>query len=110
MAQLSVQEIDRDGLNPTLSAAAGGGDSWANTGKEFIYINNGDASPVTLTIVTQQTVDGQAVADRTVTIPAGEFRLVGPFPVGTYNDGNNLCQLTYSGVTSLTLGIVKLAD
>ena len=108
MATLSIQEVVRAGLNPTLSAATAGGDEFANTGKEFIYINNGHTGAQTVTIVTQQTVDGQAVADRTVSVPAGEFRLIGPFPVATYNDSGNKTQLTYSGVTSLTIGICKL--
>lgn len=110
MATLSVQTINRDGLEATYSACAGGGDEFANAGDEFIHIKNGSGGDITLTIVTQATVDGQAVGDRTVVITAGEERLIGPFPTGTYNDGAGKVQLTYSGVTSLTIGILKLGS
>ena len=48
-----------------------------------------------------------AVADRTVSIPAGEERMVGPFQAATYNDSGGLVQLTYDGVTSVTIAIIK---
>ena len=110
MATLSVQTISRDGLEATYDAAAGGGDEFTNSGDEFIHIKNGDVSAMTLTIVTQATVDGQAVGDRTVAVPAGEERIVGPFPTGTYNDGTGKVQLTYSAVTSLTIAALKLGS
>jgi len=109
MAVLTVQTVSRSGLQPSLAAAAGGGDSFANTGNEFVYISNGGGGSITLTIVTQSTVDGQAVADRTVSVPAGESRFVGPFPTSHYNDANGRVQLTYSGVTSVTVAICKLS-
>ena len=107
MADITAQTISRDGLNPTYASAASGGDAFVNTGVEFIHIKNGDVSAKTLTIVTQATVDSQAVADRTVSIPAGEERLVGPFPGSTYNDSDVKVQLTYSDVTSVTIAVLK---
>jgi hypothetical protein len=107
MATLTKQLIVRAALTPTYAAAAGGGDEFLNTGAEFLLIKNGDSSSTTLTIVTQATVDSQAVGDRTVTIPAGEERMVGPFTRTTYNDGTGKCQLTYSSVTALTIAILS---
>ena len=107
MATLTVQTISRTGLEPTYGSAAAGGDEFANSGDEFIHIKNGDASSHTLTIETPATVDGLAVADRTVSIPAGEERMVGPFQAATYNDSGGLVQLTYDGVTSVTIAIIK---
>lgn len=108
MANLSVETIIRNGLNPTFNAAAGGGDEFANTGKEFIHLKNGDGSPMTVTIVTQITVDAQAVGDRAVVVGAGEERIIGPFPSAEYNDSGGLVQLTYSAVTSLTVAVLKV--
>lgn len=108
MAVLTQVTIDRaTGLNFTAEAAAGGGDSFTNDGKQFLYIKNGGGSPITLTVVTQQQVDGLAVADKTYTIGAGEEWMIGPFPTATYNDSNGRVQLTYSGVTSVTVKPVK---
>ena len=107
MATLTVQDIITTGLSPSLSAAAGGGDEFANTGKEYLEIVNADVSAMTLTVVTQQTVAGLAVADRTVSVPAGEARKIGPFSKSLYNDSGEKVQLTYSAVTSLTVGVFK---
>lgn len=105
MAALTPVTLKRTSNGNDLAgvAAAGGGDSFANTGKEFVVIKNGSGSPITLTVATPGTVDGDlAIADRTATIGAGETRAVGPFPVSTYGETVNL---TYSGVTSLTVSI-----
>ena len=107
MATLSAQSVVRAGLEPVMASAAAGGDEFVNTGVEWLEIVNGDASDMTLTIATQATADGLTIADRTVVVTAAERRLVGPFPTGTYNDTNSKVQLTYSAVTSLTIGVFK---
>lgn len=106
MATLTVQTTDRDGAEAALAAAASGGDEFANTGQELLLVNNGSGAPITVTIVTQQSVDGLAVADKTVAVAAGELWVVGPFPTPIYNDGDNLVQLTYSTETDLTVGVL----
>ena len=108
MATLSIETIDRDGLAPSLVAAAVGGDKFANTGEQFLYIDNADVGAAIVTIVTPQTVDTLAVTDRAVSVPAGTFKLIGPFPPSTYNDGSDDVSLTYDQVTSLTVGILRL--
>ncbi|MBN1430447.1 MAG: hypothetical protein JXB07_18905 [Anaerolineae bacterium] len=108
MATLTVQAISRSGLNPSFQAAAGGGDQFANAGNVFHVVKNGDAGPHVVTYVTQKTEDGLAVTDRTVTVPAGEERWTGPFPKETYNDATGNSQVTYDGVTSVTVAAVSL--
>jgi len=88
-------------------AAAAEGDEFANTGKELLLIENGAGSPVTLTIETIVTVDGEAVADKDVIIPAGERHIIGPFPTTYYNDGDDLVQLTYTSETDVTVAVIK---
>lgn len=109
MALLTVQEISRSGLGPTYASAAGGGDTFANDGRTMVHIKNGGGAPITLTAVTPLVVDGLAVADLTVTVTNGQERMVGPFPVGTFNDpATGQVALTYSGVTSVTVGVFRL--
>lgn len=109
MAVLSVQRILTTGLEPAaLAAAAGGGDSFANTGRELVEINNASGGDITVTF-TGQAVCNQGLAGAShsvaVVITAGERRLIGPFDPAKFNDTNNLVQMTYSGVTTLTLGV-----
>ena len=108
MATLTVQTSSRAGLEPSYASCAGGGDEFANTGKQVIHVKNGDVASKTVTIVTQSTVDDLAVADRDVTIPAGEERIIGPFSTDFYNDSSDLAQLTYDAVTSLTIAVLEL--
>ncbi len=91
-----------------VAADAGGSDWWQATGAEFVYVYNGNAGALTVTLPyngPQGTIDGQAVPARTVPVPAGQRKLIGPFPAGLY-------QATATGFVtvqwSLTAG-VKLA-
>jgi hypothetical protein len=108
MATLTLQAINRTGITPAFAACASGGDQFANAGNVFLYIKNGSGAPITVTIGTPQTVDGLAVADREVVVPATDEVTVGPFPRATYNDSSGYVQLTYSGVTTLTAAALSL--
>ncbi len=112
MATLAVQTIDRagDGLLPVLVAADVAGDDFVNTGLEYVEIVNGDASPHTATFTTPRTVDGLAVAELAVVVPATETRKIGPFPTGTFNDGTKKVAWTYDAVTTVTVGVFKLGS
>lgn len=104
MAVLTAQAISRTGLEATYDSAAAGGDSFVNTGVEFIHIKNGSGGDITVTAATTVTVDSLAVADLAVVITAGEERMIGPFPCRWYGTSVGL---TYSGVTSLTLAVLQ---
>jgi zona occludens toxin (predicted ATPase) len=56
-----------------------------NDGRVYLLVRNADGSNAhAVTIVTPGTVDGQAIADRIVSVPANASRYIGPFPVDTY--------------------------
>ena len=108
MAVLTSQQIANTGLNSAYSAASASGDSFVNTGREFLHVKNGSGSSVTVTIATEQTVEGLAVADATVTIPAGEDRFIGPFATNTFNDSDRQVNFTYSSETSVTVAVMNI--
>lgn len=107
MATLAAQQIDTD-LEATYSACAGGGDQFLAGNDVFIHVKNGHSSPQTVTAVTQKTVEGLAVADVATAVTNAEERFIGPFPPSVYADANGYVQLTYSGVTALTIAVLKL--
>ena len=107
MAALTIQAVVKDGLEATFASADAGGDTFANTGAEFVHIKNGGGSQITLTIATSKTVDGLTVPDRTVAIPAGEERYVGPLLTDTHG---STVSLSYSAVTSVTLAVLQLTQ
>ena len=105
---LTVQEIVRTGLNPSLSAGdSANGHEFVNDGKTYVEVVNGGGSPIVVTIPTPGSIDGLAIADRTVSVPAGETRKIGPFP-NTYNQSGGLVYIDLDDDTSVTLGAFKL--
>ncbi len=107
---LTVSNTSRAGLDLADDVAAGvDGNKWLNTGTELLYVNNASGGSITLTFTPTATVDGQAVTARTVAVGAGKQMLIGPFPVGVYNDANGYATVTYSAVTTLTVLAVKPA-
>lgn len=110
---LSVQDIARSGLAPSFSAANADGHAIYNDGKTFIEVKNTDASPITVTIQTPGTVDGLAISDRTVTIPAttGD-KMIGPFPPDKYNQisgsDKGKVYVDFSAVSNVTVAALRL--
>ena len=70
-----------------------------------IWINNGSLASVTVTLITGGTAEGLAVDDPTVTITAGQAKLIGPFPAVFGQpagvDGGWVF-INYSSITSVT--------
>lgn len=108
MATLAVTDVVRAGVVADGAAAAGGGDAFPNTGAEILVVKNGGVGSINVTLVTQATVDGNAVADPVVAVGAGVTKAIGPFPRYIFGDATGLVQVTYSGVTSVTVKVLKV--
>jgi len=104
---LTVQEVTLSGLSPTFSAANADGNSFANDGDTFLYVKNGGASSITVTIITPAKEQGVDIEDITVTIAASGEKMIGPFPrrLFNYTDG---VHVDYSAVTSVTVAAIKV--
>jgi hypothetical protein len=111
MANLATQAVSRTGLNPSYSAAAGGGDTFTPDSDTFLHVKNGHTASQTVTIVTpRQVISGVETADLAVSVPNAGERMIGPFPAEIFADpSDGLADLTYSGVTALTIAVVKVA-
>ncbi|OGD18839.1 MAG: hypothetical protein A2Y70_00600 [Candidatus Aminicenantes bacterium RBG_13_64_14] len=96
------------GLTPSYAAATAGGDEFVNSGREFIHVKNGHTSPQTVTVNSQTVCNQGYDHDAPVVIPASEERMIGPFPKGRFDDANGKVQITYSGVTALTIAAVRV--
>lgn len=107
MAELTVQEITRDGLTPSMENAASEGDSFNNNGRTFLWIKDTGTTAPTVTIEIQETVDGQGVTDPTVAVGSGEERLIGPFPTSIYNDDDDLVQVSYDDETDVEVAAIR---
>lgn len=91
--------------------AVADGHQFANDdGRTFFHVINGNASPLTVIIQTTAVVDGLAVADRTVVVPAGEERIIGPFPPEWYNHADGKVYVDYDITPSVTAAAIHLPD
>ncbi len=107
MAELSVAVASRAGVDIAGVAAGASGDKFDNTGKEFLIVENGSESPVTVTLDVKATVGGLAITDPTVSVPAGGVRMVGPFEPRLFNDTDGHVNVTYSAHTDVTVKAVR---
>lgn len=110
MAALTTQTVNRTTGQTLTTAAAttGAGDTWTNTGSEFLYINNASGGSITVTVTIPLLVDGVAISTgKQFTVGATTIKLIGPFPTSTYTDTNGNATVTYSAVTSVTVAAIR---
>ena len=106
---LTPQQIARTGLAETYAAVdASNGNQFANDGLMFLYVKNGGVGSINVTIGTPGTVDGLAVADLVVAVANGVNKMIGPFPVGIYNQAGGLVYVDWSGGSSVTAAVLRL--
>lgn len=113
---LVLQEIVRTGLTPAYGAGdAANGHYFDNRSQEVhLHVKNGDASPMTVTIVTPGTIDGLAIPDLVVTVAATDEKIIGPFRNDLYGQAEQALSkavtIDLSSDTSLTLGAFEQGD
>lgn len=111
--ELTVQTTAAAGITAAAAVAADAtGNYFTNTGREWVSFTNGSGSPITATVVTQNTYNvssaAYAIADLAIVVGASTTVLAGPFDRTLFNDANSRVQITYSGVTSLTVKATTL--
>ena len=110
---LTIQTVSKSGLEPTYTAATlTDGEMWRNSGKEFIHVINAGGSPCVVTVATPATISGLAIEDKTVSVPAGEDRMIGTFEPGLYNNpasGTDAGKIyvSYDQVTTVTVAAIR---
>ncbi len=107
MATLTPQHIPKAGLKVVYAAAAGGGDQFQNNKNTIFHIRNDQTgASVTATFASTKTVDGLAVADRTLTVSQtedyGEIQL----DPAVFNDSDGYVQVTYNTATTVYVAVV----
>ena len=105
---LTVQNINRAGIAPALIAAASGGNWFPNSGRTFVQVRNGSAAAITVTLNSIRACDQGFDHDEPISIPAGADRLIGPFPPGRWDNAEQHTTITYSAVTTVTVGVFEL--
>src|SRR5690348_578097 len=107
MATLATQPVAANGTTITFAAATSGGDAAHVGDNHYLVVNNASGAAITVTLATTAKDTGFDVADNAVSVGAGKIAMIGPLKAALYADANQLCQITYSGVTSLTVAVVQ---
>jgi hypothetical protein len=107
MALIAAQTVSAAGLAPTYTAASAGGDQAPVGGGYFLEVRNGGGASITVTVVTPGTIKGLAIADTTLTITAAG---TGVIPMDTIyrNPSTGRADISYSGVTSVTVAVLQV--
>lgn len=108
MATFTPQMTSVLGTVVTMNTCNGGGDSFPVTGVVGLIVRNADASSHTVTVVRPGTTYGTADPDITVTVAAGATAFIGPIPAEFADPSDGLVDVTYSAVTSQTMGVVRM--
>jgi hypothetical protein len=108
MAILTLQKATIAGTTYATVAASAGGDQVPVGLDNALLVTNGSGASITVTIIVPgNTPYGLANPDPTVSVPASQSRLIGPFPSDLAN-ANSCVDITYSGVTSLTVAAIQI--
>lgn len=73
-----------------------------NKGLVLLFIKTG-AGEATITVVTPNSVDGNAIADKTFAVPASTGVVVATFNPSVYNDGSGDIDVSTDDDTGLTM-------
>lgn len=92
------------------TAAAGGGDKYLNSGRERVHVRNGGVGSITVHL-TKTALCNLGVVHTTdvsddFTVAPGADKLLPAVSPSVYNDGSGFVGVAYSGVTSVTVGVI----
>ena len=109
MTNLSYQSAKIGGTPVTLAAATAGGDTVQPNSRGALLVQNGSGASVTVTVaVPGNTKYGQPEPDVAVTVAAGAYELIGPFPQDLGDPADGLVHVTYSAAASVNVAAVQI--
>jgi hypothetical protein len=109
--RLTPQKLNKAGITPAYTGSLLVANTYLvrNTGRMFLHFKKGAAVDANVTIETPMTVDGLAIAENVVVVPAttGD-KMIGPFPPTIFNDGVGDVRFATDDVDGLTVAVVEL--
>ncbi|MHB0976893.1 MAG: hypothetical protein ACYC1U_06835 [Candidatus Aquicultorales bacterium] len=109
MTDLALQQLALAGLNPTFAAADVAGNTFTNTGGEFLVVKNGSGVSIDVTVDSIKPCDQGVDHNAVVSVPAGQERWIGRFdPARFTNPATGKVSVTYSAVATVTVAAIKV--
>lgn len=106
---LTVQKMVAAGLEVTTVAAAAGGNSFKNDGYTYLQVTNGGGGSITVTVESRRLCSQGGDHNLSVVVAAAKTIMIGRLNPRDFNDESSLVDVTYSGVTSVTVAAVSMA-
>lgn len=114
MALLTTQNVNRAGVTLSFASATGGGDTMVPDERAFLYVKNGDASGITVTITVPSTKTpwpDLPYGNLVVSVGATSEKCIGPLPAAVFaNASTGYVDIGYSAVTSVTVAAIKITS
>jgi len=101
---LATQKIVVTGLEPAFTAANADGHTINNNGRVALYAKNDSLADIDVTVVTAKTIDGLALGDRIVTVPAGKERII---KLDSPELTGSVATVTFEAVADLTVAALE---
>jgi len=108
MANITVQQLSQLGVDPNFIAADVAGDTPSNDGRTVVHVKNDGSSPIDVTIDSVEKCNQGFDHNLTVSIPAGDEKIIGPFDIKRFNNENSRLNISYSAVTSVTVAAYRI--
>lgn len=109
--RVTPQKLLKGGVTPSYTGSLSTGNTYQvrNSGRTLIHLKKSGAGECIATIATPKTVDGLAVAEQTITVPASTGdKIAGPFSPNLFNNGDGDLEITFSEITGLTIAAFEL--
>lgn len=106
---ITSQTIVLAGLKPTYAAANASGSTIVNTGRTFLACVNAGSAATTVTVDSLVVCNQGTDHDAVVSVTGATTRMIGPFPIGRFNDASGNAAVSFSSVTDLTVAALELA-
>jgi hypothetical protein len=101
-------QVPNPAAQVTYEAANVLGNSFGPRPGRGVHIKNGSGGSITVTLPTPGTINGLAIADRTVAITAGTDQFIGIGVGNEYIQSDGSAYIDYSAVTSVTVAVIDL--
>ena len=107
MATLTAQTVSVAGTAPTYTAASDGGDETPVGSGLVLYVRNGSTADITVTVTTPGTIQGLAIADATLSVPAAKSGFV-PLDGVYRSPSTGRASVTYSASASVDVAVLQI--
>ena len=111
MARVTMvkQAITRNGLNAIYAGPQDGVDVAASP-SVFLHVKNASGASIDVTLTTHTSVDGIAVPDKVIAVPAGEDRFIGPLAPPHYSGPDGYANVNFSSNVSVTVAALDVSQ